>query len=332
MGEKPVCAVRSGLKGVFVGTQVFVGIDVGKDVLFVAVRPFGDVLEIPNREDGIADLVKRLRPLEPTLVVMEATAGYETPVAVALYRAGMAVVVSNPRLIRSFARATGRLAKTDKIDAGVIAHFAEVIRPEPRRLDEPHEERLGQLVARRKQLIQMIVMEKNRVKRWGPEMQKGIQKHIDWLTKELERIDQALADFIQASPIWKAKDEILQSVPGIGKVGSHAIMSDLPELGKLNRKQIASLVGVAPMNRDSGNYKGSRSIWGGRARIRTILFMIAVVASRCNSVIRPFYERLCKAGKPKKVALTACIRRLLAILNAMMRNGTRWGEFKPAIA
>jgi len=314
------------------GTQVFVGIDVGKDVLFVAVRPFGYTLEIPNREDGIADLVKRLRSLEPTLVVMEATAGYEAPVAVALYRAGIPVVVSNPRLVRSFARATGRLAKTDKIDAAVIAHFAELIRPEPRRMDDPAEERLGQLVRRRKQLLRMIVMEKNRVAKGPLAMRKDIQKHLDWLVKELERIDQVLADFIQASPIWRAKDELLQSVPGIGKVGAHALMSDLPELGKLNRKQIAALVGVAPMNRDSGNYKGSRSIWGGRARIRTILFMIAVVASRCNSVIRPFYERLCKAGKPKKVALTACIRRLLAILNAMMRNGTRWGEFKPAIA
>lgn len=310
-------------------TQVFVGIDVGKDVLYVAIRPFDEALEFRNQEDSIADLVKRLRSLEPTLVVMEATAGYETPVAVALYRAGMSVVISNPRLIRSFARATGRLAKTDKIDAGVIAHFAEVIRPEPRRLDEPHEERLAQLVARRKQLIQMIVMEKNRVKRWGPEMQKGIQKHVDWLSKELERIDKKLAVFIKSSPLWRAKDELLQSVPGIGKVASYAIMSDLPELGKLNRKQIASLVGVAPMNRDSGNYKGRRSIWGGRAQIRSILFMVAVVASRCNPVIRLFYERLCKAGKPKKVALTACIRRLLAILNTMMRNGTRWGEFKP---
>ena len=313
------------------GTQVFVGIDVGKDVLFVAVRPFGDTLEIPNREDGIADLVKRLRSLEPTLVVMEATAGYETPVAVALYRVGIPVVVSNPRLIRSFARATSRLAKTDKIDAGVIAHFAEVIRPAPRRMDEPDEARLGQLVTRRKQLLRMIVMEKNRVSKGPMEMRKDIQKHLDWLAKELERIDQALADFIQKSPIWRAKDEILQSVPGIGKVGSHALMSDLPELGKLNRKQIASLVGVAPMNRDSGNYKGRRSIWGGRAQIRTVLFMVAVVASRCNPVIREFYQRLCNAGKPKKVALTACIRRLLAILNAMMRNGTRWGEFKPAV-
>jgi len=177
----------------------------------------------------------------------------------------------------------------------------------------------------------MIVMEKNRVSKGPMEMRKDIQKHLDWLAKELERIDQALADFIQKSPIWRAKDEILQSVPGIGKVGSHALMSDLPELGKLNRKQIASLVGVAPMNRDSGNYEGRRSIWGGRAQIRTVLFMVAVVASRCNPVIREFYQRLCNAGKPKKVALTACIRRLLAILNAMMRNGTRWGEFKPAV-
>jgi len=314
-----------------VGTQVFVGIDVGKDVLFVAVRPFGESLEIPNREDGIADLVKRLRFLEPTLVVMEATAGYETPVAVAIYRAGIPVVVSNPRLVRSFARATGRLAKTDKIDAGVIAHFAEVIRPEPRRLDDPDEERLGQLVRRRKQLLRMIVMEKNRVAKGPMGMRKDIQKHLDWLAKELERIDQTLSNFIQASPIWSAKNELLQSVPGIGKVGAQAIMSDLPELGKLNRKQIAALVGVAPLNRDSGNYKGRRSIWGGRAHIRTVLYMVAVVASRCNPVIRDFYKRLCEAGKPKKVALTACIRRLLAILNAMMRNGTRWGEFKPAV-
>jgi len=313
------------------GTQVFVGIDVGKDVLFVAVRPFGENLEIPNREDGIADLVKRLRFLEPVLVVMEATAGYETPVAVAIYRAGIPVVVSNPRLVRSFARATGRLAKTDKIDAGVIAHFAELIRPEPRRLADPDEERLGQLVKRRKQLLRMIVMEKNRVAKGPFEMRKDVQRHLDWLAKELERIDQTLNDFIQSSPLWSAKNELLQSVPGIGKVGAQAIMSDLPELGKLNRKQVAALVGVAPMNRDSGSYKGRRSIWGGRANIRTILYMVAVVASRCNPVIREFYKRLCDAGKPKKVALTACIRRLLAILNAMMRNGTRWGEFKPAV-
>ena len=313
-------------------TQVFVGIDVGKDVLFVAIRPFGDNLEIANREDGIAALVKRLRFLRPTLVVMEATAGYETPVAVAIYRAGIPVVISNPRLVRSFARATGHLAKTDKIDAGVIAHFAELIRPEPRRLEDPDEERLGRLVKRRKQLLRMIVMEKNRVAKGVPEVRKEIQKHLDWLAKDLERIDQALNDFIQSSPIWSAKNDLLQSVPGIGKVGAQAIISDLPELGKLNRKQIASLVGVAPLNRDSGNFKGRRSIWGGRAHIRTVLYMVAVVASRCNPVIKEFYERLCKAGKPKKVALTACIRRLLAILNAMMRNGTRWGEFKPAIA
>lgn len=312
-------------------TQVFVGIDVGKDVLFVAIRPFGDNLEIANREDGIADLVKRLRFLRPTLVVMEATAGYETPVAVAIYRAGIPVVISNPRLVRSFARATGHLAKTDKIDAGVIAHFAELIRPEPRRLEDPDEERLGRLVKRRKQLLRMIVMEKNRVAKGVPEVRKEIQKHLDWLAKDLERIDQALNDFIQSSPIWSAKNDLLQSVPGIGKVGAQAIISDLPELGTLNRKQIASLVGVAPLNRDSGNFKGRRSIWGGRAHIRTVLYMVAVVASRCNPVIKEFYERLCKAGKPKKVALTACIRRLLAILNAMMRNGTRWGEFKPAI-
>lgn len=312
-------------------TQVFVGIDVGKDVLFVAIRPFGDNLEIANREDGIVDLVKRLRFLRPTLVVMEATAGYETPVAVAIYRAGIPVVISNPRLVRSFARATGHLAKTDKIDAGVIAHFAELIRPEPRRLEDPDEERLGRLVKRRKQLLRMIVMEKNRVAKGVPEMRKEIQKHLDWLAKDLERIDQALNDFIQSSPIWSAKNDLLQSVPGIGKVGAQAIISDLPELGTLNRKQIASLVGVAPLNRDSGNFKGRRSIWGGRAHIRTVLYMVAVVASRCNPVIKEFYERLCKAGKPKKVALTACIRRLLAILNAMMRNGTRWGEFKPAI-
>ena len=313
-------------------TQVFVGIDVGKDVLFVAIRPFGDNLEIANREDGIADLVKRLRFLRPTLVVMEATAGYETPVAVAIYRAGIPVVISNPRLVRSFARATGHLAKTDKIDAGVIAHFAELIRPEPRRLEDPDEERLGRLVKRRKQLLRMIVMEKNRVAKGVPEVRKEIQKHLDWLAKDLERIDQALNDLIQSSPIWSAKTDLLQSVPGIGKVGAQAIISDLPELGKLNRKQIASLVGVAPLNRDSGNFKGRRSIWGGRAHIRTVLYMVAVVASRFNPVIKEFYERLCKAGKPKKVALTACIRRLLAILNAMMRNGTRWGEFKPAIA
>lgn len=313
-------------------TQVFVGIDVGKDVLFVAIRPFGDNLEIANREDGIVDLVKRLRFLRPTLVVMEATAGYETPVAVAIYRAGIPVVISNPRLVRSFARATGHLAKTDKIDAGVIAHFAELIRPEPRRLEDPEEERLGRLVKRRKQLLRMIVMEKNRVAKGVPEVRKEIQKHLDWLAKDLERIDQALNDFIQSSPIWSAKNDLLQSVPGIGKVGAQAIISDLPELGTLNRKQIASLVGVAPLNRDSGNFKGRRSIWGGRAHIRTVLYMVAVVASRCNPVIKEFYERLCKAGKPKKVALTACIRRLLAILNAMMRNGTRWGEFKPAIA
>lgn len=313
-------------------TQVFVGIDVGKDVLFVAIRPFGDNLEIANREDGIADLVKRLRFLRPTLVVMEATAGYETPVAVAIYRAGIPVVISNPRLVRSFARATGHLAKTDKIDAGVIAHFAELIRPEPRRLEDPDEERLGRLVKRRKQLLRMIVMEKNRVAKGVPEVRKEIQKHLDWLAKDLERIDQALNDFIQSSPIWSAKNDLLQSVPGIGKVGAQAIISNLPELGTLNRKQIASLVGVAPLNRDSGNFKGRRSIWGGRAHIRTVLYMVAVVASRCNPVIKEFYERLCKAGKPKKVALTACIRRLLAILNAMMRNGTRWGEFKPAIA
>ena len=304
--------------------HIHVGIDVAKDRLDVAQRPGTEAWGVTNDERGIADLVAHLRALRPALVVLEATGGIELPVVGALAAARLPVVVVNPRQTREFARATGRLAKTDAIDAQVLAQFAEAVRPALRPLPDAATHQLSSLVARRRQVIVMLTAEKNRLRTAAPAVRDHINEHILWLERSLSDLDSELGQVIHSSDIWRAQDNLLQSAPGVGPVLSTTLLAELPELGSLNRKEIAALVGVAPLNRDSGTLRGRRTVWGGRSQVRTALYMAALAATRFNPVIRAFYERLQTAGKPKKVALTACMRKLLTILNAMMRHQTPW--------
>lgn len=302
---------------------VFVGIDISKAQLDVAVRPDGG-WAVPHDVRGIATAVTRLRALGPTLIVLEATGGVERPLVRALVAAGVPVVVINPRQVRDFAKATGRLAKTDQLDAAVLAHFAEVIRPAVRPIPEADTQALADLLARRRQVVGMLTAEENRRSSASPAMRPRIQRHLHWLAAELSRVDDELDQAIQRSPIWREKDDLLRSVPGVGPVVATTLLASLPELGTLSHKHIAALAGVAPLNRDSGQWRGKRSVWGGRAQVRAVLYMGALVATRFNPVIRAFYQRLLAAGKAKKVALTACMRKLLTMLNAILKNGTPW--------
>jgi transposase len=304
-------------------TPGFVGIDVSKGQLDIALCP-GRIFSVPNDEGGFAQILERLKANPPTLVVLEATGGLEIPLTGTLAAAGVPVVVVNPRQVRDFAKATGQLAKTDAIDAQVLARFAEVIRPEPRRLPDEQTQALAALVTRRRQLIEMLTAEKNRLASARPAIRKNLRAHITWLERALHQADTDLADAMRQSPIWREKDELLRSVPGIGPVLTTTLLANLPELGTLTHKQIAALVGVAPLNRDSGTLRGRRTVWGGRAQVRTALYMAAIVAARFNPVIRIFYQRLCTAGKAKKVALVACMRKLLTIVNAMLKHRTPW--------
>jgi transposase len=306
-------------------TQVFVGIDVSKAQLDMALRPEGR-FSASNDEAGFAQILERLKAAPPTLVVLEATGGLEIPITGVLAAAGVPVVVVNPRQVRDFAKATGKLAKTDALDAQVLAHFAEVLRPALRPLPDAQTQALAALLARRRQLVEMLTAEKNRLSSAPTPVRKSLRTHIAWLERELRHTDRDLAHAIQESPVWREKDDLLQSVPGIGPVGTSTLLANLPELGTLTGKQIAALVGVAPLNRDSGTWRGKRTVWGGRAHVRAILYMSALAATRFNPVIRVFYQRLCAAGKAKKVALTACMRKLLIILNAMMKHRTRWAQ------
>lgn len=307
-------------------SPLFVGIDVAKAELVVALGTGGDLVTVANNEGGIRSVVERLRSVSPALIVLEATGGYETPLAAALATAGLPVVVANPRQVRDFAKATGQLAKTDRIDAHVLALFAERVRPPVRPLPDEALRMLDALLTRRRQLLEMLVAERNRLAHALPPVKKDIQKHIRWLERRLSDVDSDLDRAVQESPVWRAKENLLRSVPGIGPVVSRTLIADLPELGALNRKQVAALVGVAPLAKDSGTLRGRRLVWGGRAPVRAALYMGALIASRHNPVIRDFYQRLVAAGKPKKVALVACMRKLLTILNAMVRTNTRWGE------
>lgn len=304
--------------------ETFVGIDVAKEELEVAVFPRADTETWPNTEEGVLSLVDRLKSLRPNLVVLEATGGFEMLCVGALASEGLPVVVSNPRQIRDFAKATGRLAKTDRIDARVIARFAEAVRPEIRELKTEELQELTALGVRRRQIIQMVTSEKNRLATASKWTREDIKDHILWLEKRLGDVNRELDKAIRNSPVWREKDDMLRSVPGVGPVLSATLLSQLPELGSLNRKQVAALVGVAPLNRDSGQFRGKRSVWGGRASIRPALYMATLVATRCNSTIAVFYHRLRTAGKEHKVALTACMRKLLTILNAMARDHTHW--------
>jgi transposase len=304
--------------------DVFVGIDVSKDTLHVAVRLTGQEMTFNNDEEGVARMVDFVKPFCPRLIVLEATGGWEMAAATSLAVKGLPVVIANPRQVRDFAKSTGMLAKTDTIDARIIARFAESVKPEVRPLKDEEGQKLEALLARRRQLLQMLTAEKNRLvtaPRW---VKKNIQAHIRWLEREIEKGNRDLDEFIKKSPLWREKLEILQSAKGVGPVLSITLLSDLPELGTLNRKQIAALAGVAPLNRDSGKFRGRRAIWGGRAHVRTALYMGTRVAIRFNPVIRAFAQRLRDAGKPYKVIVTACMRKFLTILNTMVKNHTRW--------
>jgi transposase len=305
---------------------VFVGIDVAKADLAVAVRPQTEAWIVPNDDKGIQDLVARVRAIAPTLLVLEATGGYERPLVAALAAASLPLVVANPRQVRDFARATGQLAKTDSIDASILALFAERVRPEPRPLSDDATQALDALLTRRRQLLEMLVAERNRLTHARPAIRRDIAQHVRWLERRLRDVDTDLDQAIQTSPVWRAKENLLRSAPGVGPVLSRTLIGDLPELGTLNRKQIAALVGVAPLARDSGTLKGKRLVWGGRAPVRAVLYMAALVATRRNPIIRRFYQRLLATGKPKKLALTACMRKRLTILNAMMRTQTTWRQ------
>lgn len=311
---------------------LYVGIDVAKARVDVALGRQGAVFQAARDDKGLAELVKRLKEAKPELVVMEATGGLEVSVAVALSVAGLRVAVVNPRQVREFARAAGKLAKTDALDARVLAHLGEALKPPARPLLDEETRKLEALLTRRRQMVEMLVAEKNRLQVAHQAARPLIQKHIDWLEQQLSRVDTDLGSAVRDSPMWRDKDDILRSVPGVGRVLALTLMAELPELGRLNRKQVAALAGVAPHACDSGTLKGKRMVWGGRAALRATLYMATLSAVRCNAVVRALYERLTQAGKPKKVALVACMRKLLTILNAMVRTETRWNEAAPAAA
>ena len=304
----------------------FVGIDVSKEWLDLHIRGAEcPVSRVPNSSEGHAQLVTVLRAVSVERIVLEACGGYERLVVAELVSAGLPVIVVNPRQVRDYAKALGRLAKTDQIDAEVLARFAESVRPEIRSLPTEAERKLGDLLARRRQLMEMRTMELNRLPQAHVrEVKKDVQQVIDFLNKRLRDVDRDLDEQIRESPAWQQRVEVLKSVPGIGDQTARTLLAELPELGKCSRREIAALVGVAPMNRESGQWRGRRMITGGRGTIRQMLYMAALSASRSNPVIRKFYTRLLAAGKVKKLALTACMHKLLTILNAMVRTQKKW--------
>lgn len=302
-----------------------VGVDVSKQWLDVAAAVDGATERWENDSRGIGGLVEWLIKLSADRVVLEATGGWETAAVAALAQAGLPVVVVNPRQVRAFARASGRLAKTDRIDARILCAFALAIQPPLRPLRDDQAQALAALVNRRDQLMQMRVAEKNRLAlNASAAVRKNLQAHIKWLDKNLADTDRATGQLIKASPLWCATEELLLNVPSVGCVTAHVLISRLPELGQLNRKQISALAGLAPFNRDSGAQRGQRVIWGGRAEVRRALYMATLSAIRCNPAVRQFYRRLKERGKPSKVALTACMRKLLTILNAVVRDQAHW--------
>lgn len=306
-------------------SAMYVGIDVAKAQLDVAVDGASEQTQVSNDDRGIAQLVQRWQAAPPTLVVVEATGGYELGVVSTLGAAGIPIVVVNPRQVRDFAKATGQLAKTDRIDARVLALFAARVRPAVRPLASEAQHALNALVGRRRQLRDMLTAEQTRLAQPGPRaVRQSLRKHIAYLEREMIAADHDMSEFIKASPVWREADDLLQSVPGIGNVTSRTLLARLPELGRLNRRAIAKLVGVAPLNNDSGQSRGRRMIWGGRAEIRHALYMATLVAAHHNPVIRAFYQRLLAAGKTKKLALVACMRKLLTILNTILRTKCPW--------
>ena len=304
--------------------SITVGIDVSKDRLDVAVRPSGEMLVIERNAAGLELLASRLKELSPKVVALEATGGFETVAAAALAAAGLPVIVVNPAQVRHFAIAVGQRAKTDPIDAGVIAHFAEAAGPEPRALPDAATRLLADLVARRRQIIEMIGAERQREKRAPVRLRKSIARLLKALEKELTSVDGDIDDAVRGSPVWCEKEDLLASVPGIGPTIARTLIAELPELGRLNRKQIAALAGLAPFTRQSGKWRGRSFIGGGRTVVRTVLFMGAMVAKKYNPVLKAFFDRLVAAGKPKMVALIAVARKLLTILNAILRDNRPW--------
>ena len=303
----------------------FVGIDVSKDRLDVHVRPSGQTSAVARDGKGLEQLTNDLRNLTPALIVLEATGGFEITVAAALASAGLPLAVVNPRQIRDFARATGRLAKTDSLDAQIIALFAERIRPQPRPIADADSQALAELMARRRQVVEMIGMETNRFRQaCNPRVQRTIKATLKTLEAQLAELDRDINDSVRGSPIWRAADDLLTSVPGVGDVTSRTLIADLSELGQLDRRRIAALVGVAPVNRDSGQMRGRRTIAGGRTDVRNALYMATLSATRWNPVISQHDKSLVERGRPKKVAVVACMRRLLGILNAIIRTRTPW--------
>lgn len=309
--------------------SVFAGIDVSKDRLDVAVLPSGETWSIEHNEPGMEALAQKLGALQAETVIVEATGGLERALVAILAAAAIPVVVVNPRQVRDFAKATGQLSKTDSIDAMILALFGQRVRPELRTLPDEETQALEALLVRRRQIIEMLVAENNRVELASPRIAKDLKAHIRFLEKRLENADTAIDAAIKNSPVWRTKDNLLRSVPGVGPVLSRTLLAELPELGRLSNNQISKLVGVAPLNRDSGRFRGTRRIWGGRASVRSVLYMAAFSATRWNPVIRAYYERLVGAGKAHKVALVACMRKLLITLNSMARSGQSWAPSLP---
>lgn len=303
---------------------VCVGVDIAKSTMDVAVSDSEEARQFTNDDEGISRAVRYIAGLKPTGIILEATGRLEMPLAASLQAAHLPVAIINPRQVRDFARATGALAKTDTIDARILALFGVRVRPEIRLLPDKLTCEMGSLLTRRRQLVDMLTAEHNRLLQAAEDVRPNIQAHIKWLEEALSEINEDVEGRIKRSPSWREKDTFLKSVPGVGKVVSSTLLIELPELGKLNRRKIAALVGVAPLNHDSGTMRGKRTVWGGRAKVRAVLYMAALVASRRNPVIVAFYQRLLDAGKAKKVALVACMRKLLTILNAMMRTMTAW--------
>ena len=304
---------------------IFVGIDVSKDRLDVHVLPGGEAFAVTRDGKGLEQLIGRLQERKPTLVAVEATGGFETIVAATLAGAGLPLVVVNPAQIRHFAQAVGKKAKTDPVDALVIARFVEAVRPEPRPLPDAEARLLSELVTRRRQLIEMLVAERQREKRVGnPRVRKSLARHIKMLEKELPDVDGDIDAMVRGSPAWREKEDLLVSVPGIGKTLARTLLAELPELGRLDRRSIASLAGLAPYTRQSGRWRGKSMISGGRSAVRSALFLAALVASRCNPMLKAFYQRLLSAGKPKMVALIALARKMLTIINAIIRDQRPW--------
>lgn len=312
--------------------KVFVGIDISKFELEVGVLPGSRTWKTSNDQKGLSELAIQIRDLSPVVIVMEATGGLQMPVAGTLGAVGLPVVVINPRQVRHFAKALGILAKTDTIDALVLAQYGEKMRPEPRPLKDEQTQELEALLTRRRQLVEILTAEQNRLKTASRPVSSNIRAHIAWLKQNIEDVDKDLTTSVKSTLIWREKDEIIQSVSGAGRILSLNLLAGVPELGLLNRRKIGSLVGVVPFNRDSGTFKGKRSIWGGRAHVRAVLYMATLAAIRFNPVIKRFHKRLVEAGKKPKVAITACMHKLLTIINALVRKGTRWDpDYAPSV-